>query len=140
MDENGEILLLHASKNNARPFEIPFYMTLIWGYLCDTRSLRKSLTRHTAPPHFREVNGQHTSYHNNKRRLLINLRRKILANALIRIDMRFFLIGLYFFNYTVSLQTYWILRSVLHYFHVLFCNKTEKYRLKRNESREILTV
>ena len=28
MDENGEILLLHASKNNAGPFVLPFYMTL----------------------------------------------------------------------------------------------------------------
>ena len=28
MDENGEILLLHASKNNMRLFVLPFYMTL----------------------------------------------------------------------------------------------------------------
>ena len=27
MDENGEILLLHASKNNERLFILPFYMT-----------------------------------------------------------------------------------------------------------------
>ena len=29
MDENGEILLLHASNNNTRPFVQPFYTTLI---------------------------------------------------------------------------------------------------------------
>ena len=29
MDENGEILLLHASHNNARLFVLPFYMTLV---------------------------------------------------------------------------------------------------------------
>ena len=28
MDENGEILLLHVSKNYASPFVLPFYMTL----------------------------------------------------------------------------------------------------------------
>ena len=28
MDENGEILPLHASKNNMHPFVLPFYMTL----------------------------------------------------------------------------------------------------------------
>ena len=30
MDENGEILLLHASKHNAGLFVLPFYMTLKW--------------------------------------------------------------------------------------------------------------
>ena len=44
MDENGEILLLHASKNNARLFVLPFYMTLLitWCSLSYQMSLRPS--------------------------------------------------------------------------------------------------